>query len=275
MITAITKISFVENLGDTPAKVNRITGEMILSKNHWRKLTPEQRLFVMLHEAGHATLKTRNEMEADNFAFQAYAELGKPLTKAFESLTKVLSYDKPGHIVRTSSLFNEIRNYDFFVNGNSKVYNNFNSNVDMTHPEYAEYMDIYSSNDPYIDSFLGLGKKARERREERKDKRQARKDLKVQSKANIRNAKAQGISTGTYKSAFSQGIGSYLGNLSNKAGNILENKLGGLGGGDVDPNTGFPNEVTPEKSNKGLIITAVVIIIIVIAGVVFFKTRKN
>ena len=85
----ITKITIVDDLGDTPAKVNRRTGEMFGSKKHLSRLPKEQVLFIFLHEKAHVELQTTSEYEADAKAFKEYADLGYSLKASVKALTQV------------------------------------------------------------------------------------------------------------------------------------------------------------------------------------------
>jgi hypothetical protein len=121
MRTAISKIFIADDLGTTPARVNRRTGEMYISRKMWNVLDPDKRLFILLHEAGHATLNTRSELDADKFAFNAYAELGKPLSESVKALTRVLHFENPQHYDRVAQQIRRAFRYDYFVNGNKKI----------------------------------------------------------------------------------------------------------------------------------------------------------
>ncbi len=100
MKPTITSISFVDDLGSTPATVNRRTGEMYISARRWRTMTPDQRLFMILHEYGHVELQTTDEFEADRYALDHYAYTGRSLKNAVGALTEVLSGDNPEHVDR-------------------------------------------------------------------------------------------------------------------------------------------------------------------------------
>jgi len=121
MQTGITAIYEVEDLGTTPARVNRKTGELYINMKKWATMTPEARLFVLLHEAGHVDQDTRSEFMADNYAFYAYAREGKPLSKAVTALTRLLSFDNPQHYDRLRAQMHRVFAYDYKVNGNDQA----------------------------------------------------------------------------------------------------------------------------------------------------------
>ena len=117
----ITKITVVPDLGDTPAKVNRRTGEMFLSRKHCSRLPKEQVLFIMLHEKAHAELQTTNEYEADAHAFKEYAALGYSLKASVKALTQVLNDKNLEHNYRMYYQLQRAKKYDAENNGNTKI----------------------------------------------------------------------------------------------------------------------------------------------------------
>jgi len=63
----------VKDLGSTPARVNRNTGDIYLNCKIWNKIDPKEQNFILQHEKGHFVLNTRDETKADNYAFDHYA----------------------------------------------------------------------------------------------------------------------------------------------------------------------------------------------------------
>lgn len=67
------------------ARVNRETGVLYLNPSIWKRLTADEREFVLLHEEGHLHLQTASEYQANKYAIGKYinvknltnAELGK------------------------------------------------------------------------------------------------------------------------------------------------------------------------------------------------------
>ncbi|MCX6250726.1 MAG: hypothetical protein NTX61_08240 [Bacteroidetes bacterium] len=121
METGLTKIFIVDDLGSTPARVNRFSGELYLNGKTWNTLDPVHRLFVLLHEAGHVTLNTKNEIEADRFAFEAFAKLGYPLSESVKALSRVLHFDNPGHTDRLTAQIRRAFEYDKYINHNKNI----------------------------------------------------------------------------------------------------------------------------------------------------------
>lgn len=120
----ITKITYFPTLGGTPARVNRVTGEMQISLEHWKQLPPEHRFFIMLHELAHLVLQTRDEKAVDEWAFAEYAKRGYSLKQSVFALTKVLSFTNQEHYWRAYLQLERAREYDYYVNGNKKAYDN-------------------------------------------------------------------------------------------------------------------------------------------------------
>lgn len=125
METAITEIHYLPDFlsiqSVSPAIVNRATGELYINLSVWNNLSTELKLFILLHEAGHATLQTESEHEADAWAFDKYAELGYPLTKSIYALSRVLKFNKPEDYDRLQSQLQRAASYDYYTNNNQKA----------------------------------------------------------------------------------------------------------------------------------------------------------
>jgi len=118
----ITQIVWVPTLGATPAKVNRQTGVMYLSRAAMQNLPPEYRLFIMLHEMAHVVLQTTDEVAADNWAFNQYAAMGYSLKAGVKALTRVLNDKDPEHAWRMYSQLKRAEKFDYEVNNNKNAY---------------------------------------------------------------------------------------------------------------------------------------------------------
>ncbi|MCX6265871.1 MAG: hypothetical protein NTW16_00735 [Bacteroidetes bacterium] len=185
MQTGITAIYPVEDLGSTPARVNRKTGELYINMKKWADLSPEARLFVLLHEAGHVDQDTKNEVLADNYAFYAYARAGKPLSKSIQALTRLLNFENPQHYERVRQQINRAFAYDYHVNGNQAA-NPEKMRTALFSPPVMEPGDGYNN-------FLHLliPKKIRTKikskiqadRKKRKEKKQQKKEAPVKAAA--------------------------------------------------------------------------------------------
>lgn len=125
METGITEVIYLPDFNaigsQSPAIVNRETGQLYLNQSVWRSIPFESRLFILLHEAGHVTLQTRSEHEADAYAFKAYSSLGYPLSKSVMALSQVLKFNKPEDIERLENQLSRAAAYDYFTNKNQKA----------------------------------------------------------------------------------------------------------------------------------------------------------
>jgi len=111
----------VPTLGKTPARVNRRTGVLYISKEKWEQMPENVRLFVLLHEAGHVDQQTTNEILADNYAFQAYAQSGRPLSESITALTRLLHFTNQSHYDRVNAQMRRAFAFDAHVNGNPRA----------------------------------------------------------------------------------------------------------------------------------------------------------
>ena len=117
----ITKITKVPDLGGTPARVNRRTGEMYISMKHMQALPKEHRLFIMLHEMGHVVLQSTDEARVDDWAFKQYADMGYSLKASVKALTRVLNDENPEHAWRMYLQLERAKEYDRENNGNTNI----------------------------------------------------------------------------------------------------------------------------------------------------------
>lgn len=188
MKTGITAIYEVDDLGTTPARVNRRTGELYINKKIWKDLDQDARLFVLLHEAGHVDQDTRSELKADNYAFHAYAQAGKPLTKSIQALTRLLHFNNPQHFDRVKAQTHRAFSYDFHINGNQAADPEKLKNQSFMHVETNPAATIWDRNFTDYSDLFGIGEGKAKRQEKRKARRAARAEKKVE-KAKIKGDK--------------------------------------------------------------------------------------
>jgi hypothetical protein len=67
------KIIPIDDLGNTPARINRKTGDIFINKKIWFSIPEKERKFILLHELGHYKLQTKDEIKADDYAFRKFA----------------------------------------------------------------------------------------------------------------------------------------------------------------------------------------------------------
>lgn len=119
--TEITKITRVADLGETAARCNRRTGELFLNMRVLRGMPKEFIVLVILHEEGHIVLPTKDEHEADAYAFKRYAELGYSLKQAVHAMTGLLNAGQPEHFLRMWETLQRAKKFDREVNGNLNI----------------------------------------------------------------------------------------------------------------------------------------------------------
>lgn len=129
----------------------------------------------MAHEQGHYALQTTSELLADKYAFDMYKGPGDGVTfgDMMNSLKQILPFSKQEDFERVAAQQRRIDNY-------------LNKHNNMSTSSYA---GGYLDEQTYSNGFLGIaiGKKARERKQEKHEAKIAKKDSKTQ----LRLAKAQ------------------------------------------------------------------------------------
>ena len=91
---------------DTPAAMDRETGQMYINPKRFFALTPFQREFVKLHEKGHYVLNTDSELAADEYAFKHLAGTQfRSLKQCIECLEEILDENLIGHKVRVDQMY--------------------------------------------------------------------------------------------------------------------------------------------------------------------------
>ena len=98
---------------DTPAAMDRETGQMYINPKRYFALTPFQREFVKLHEKGHYILNTDSEMAADEYAFNHLAGTQfRSLKQCIECLEEILDENLIGHKVRVDHMYQLAMRWD-------------------------------------------------------------------------------------------------------------------------------------------------------------------
>lgn len=114
------KITPVADLGRSPARINRKTGEIFINCRIWDKIPKQERKVILLHEKGHYELNTSNEFQADNFAFDHYAGTEK---YSLKSLVNTLSHNldienRQEHQKRFEAMAKKVLMFDYKNNQN-------------------------------------------------------------------------------------------------------------------------------------------------------------
>lgn len=77
----------------TPARISRTTGQIEISKKHFKQYTVPMRMAILLHEFSHFYLNNNSadEVEADLNALAIYLERGYPTVDAYNVFTQVFA----------------------------------------------------------------------------------------------------------------------------------------------------------------------------------------
>ncbi len=106
---------------DGIAKINHSTQTIMVNAERWNTLPAWQQKQILLHELGHNKLDTRNEFEADEFAFRNYVGTEqRSLKKSIITLKQNLNASNPEHAQRIEAARKRAAFYDYKVNGNKK-----------------------------------------------------------------------------------------------------------------------------------------------------------
>lgn len=262
---------FTDKIGDSPAAVNLRSGVLHINPKVFDPYPDPWKKFIVLHELGHYVLQTRSELKADAFAFHHFIKEGHSLKDAVNSLHKVLDESNPAHRERiqkqldkalwwdeviyqkqfktpkerikamTEYLKEQQKDLAFCLGSQDlegakkhmvnillvtdpkqedKILNQF-ANL-LAHAEMKNYMGVEMNDMAY---FFCFGNKAC----------QERKKIRVESRAKLREAKAEAkvIKAQSTKTLADQGIDS-RGNL----GKAITNTVGGIAGAAANVLTG-------------------------------------
>lgn len=99
--------------GNSPANVNRVTGELKVSQ-YWIDRLPDCHIaFIILHEINHIREQTTDEREADAAAFRDYVRMGLPVQCSIYALSDVLNMSNPEHLERVELAYKRALNFDY------------------------------------------------------------------------------------------------------------------------------------------------------------------
>lgn len=114
------KIVVVPHIKGTPARTNRKTGVIYISKSHFDKIDTISQLFIIYHEMAHYLFKTKDEELCDEFATQLLLKQGYRLKRIFHSINANLT-NSNSHYARKVNILNLLRIHDFLNNNNINV----------------------------------------------------------------------------------------------------------------------------------------------------------
>ena len=119
------KIKLVPYIKGTPARTNRRTGIIYVSKFHFDKLDAICQQFIIFHEMAHYLFQTKDEQLCDEFATEMLLKNGVRLKKIFKSINSTLSNSNM-HYGRKLNILNKLRIHDFIQNNNAKALTKLN-----------------------------------------------------------------------------------------------------------------------------------------------------
>lgn len=147
-------------------------------------MTPQQRFFMLLHEAGHVALQTSNEFEADRYAFENYVSRGHSLKQSVYALSKILSGRNPEHYHRVKAQLERALLHD-------QKNNPSNMETPMIHAPNAQAHGALWAKYEGMANEYEFGK-GRERRQERKAQKQENRHERKMAKQDRKTISAQG-----------------------------------------------------------------------------------
>ncbi len=96
MTFSAVKYETKKEMGENPASVDMLTGELILNRDVFLKKSKFTQKFIKEHEKGHLLLDTDNEQVADEYALtRLYKTANKSLKKSINALAEFLPDDDP------------------------------------------------------------------------------------------------------------------------------------------------------------------------------------
>ncbi|HNA38721.1 MAG TPA: hypothetical protein PLR84_04385 [Chitinophagales bacterium] len=112
VFTSVKYVNEFPNGNNSPAAVNRKTGELFINKKRWSNIKAEHRVFILLHELAHCILDTSDEMAVDALAHTWYLQLGYSLSESVFALTKVLHADSDMNKKRSWAQYTRAKEID-------------------------------------------------------------------------------------------------------------------------------------------------------------------
>lgn len=138
------KITYVDNLNNTPARVNRETGEIQLDRKMWFSLPEPYRKFILEHEKGHYYLQTTNELLADQYAFEQVAgTFNGSLLEMVKTLADVLPFHSETHQARLLNLYKLALEWD--------KKHDPQPNTDAALEQVKQQLSAFTNNPQYFD----------------------------------------------------------------------------------------------------------------------------
>ena len=291
-------ITHHENLGSTPARVNRFTGEIQLNDAYWLNMPEELKPFIVEHEKGHFLTQTRNEFLADAYAFShVVGKQPKSLKNAVYSLSKVLTFKNPQHLERVIEVVRLAFQYDYQVNGNTEALqglqklniltNNKNKipmKLNIATAERPSYNNARFGYDNFEDDYdNGAGKERRQAKRaaktEQKQKKAELKNDRLAAKNEIKLARADAKRTkaDAKKSLADQGKSGtdWIKDAAGAIGGIFGSKSQDSAASVTTTATGIeePKKLFGMPQKTAYAVIALVVIVIGVSAYLFLKKK--
>lgn len=261
------------NGNPTPARCNRKTGEIWINDQVWRTISPEHRVFILLHEYGHIMLDSSDELAVDEYAMKLYISLGYSLTDSVKSLSRVLTGKSDQHVQRVQNQYNRAKEID--KKNLKSMCNNTAipcSCTNAANNNFTGEPNAWYNND--VEDFGGCdASKLRPR--------QYRKCVKVEGKAQAKVNKSEGTK------ALKEGRGAGLAAKGNAkqllaeqgivdesgAGGVIKSGLAMLKGGGDAPEAKLKDD-TKEKKSPWIWVAVGTGVLLIVGVVIFLIKRK-
>lgn len=147
--------TYWDDLGTTPARVNRFTGEIQINNRYFDNMPEAFQKFIIEHEKGHFLTHTRSELKADQYAFNKLAgSAPRSLKNSVFSISRVLSFRNPDHRERLIAMIKLALEYDYNNNGNTTAKSALDQLNEML--DSQKFNSLYMEKDnSYFDAKFG------------------------------------------------------------------------------------------------------------------------
>ena len=193
--------TYWDDLGSTPARVNRFTGEIQINNRYFATMPEFYKKFIIEHEKGHFLTDTRSEFKADKYAFKhVVGTAPRSLKNSVFSISRVLSFRNPEHMERLAELVRMALEYDYNKNGNTKAKEGLNilnqlienqkTNIYMSTQSDRSYFEPQYPMSGFDDLYDNARGKAR--RQARKAARVAKRSTRVAARQQRKQTRVEG-----------------------------------------------------------------------------------
>ena len=148
------EIIYTEDIGNTPAAINRFSGVLYINPAFFPRLTPFQQKFILAHEEGHYYLNTPDEFKADAYAFNKLAGTEfQSLKQIVACLPSVLDVKNIGLKPRYVELYKLACKWDYINNNNLEALEHLKWLNEYGHLDFGQFGFITYSSDTAGDTY--------------------------------------------------------------------------------------------------------------------------